>query len=93
MVGNPSTIVDDCLVLSDMLIEFVRAQSVFGTKISPSLMNRLVPAFVAVTAAAGAYLLGKSATTDRTAGKKNKKVNFLAPGSQRVTLLALPSPA
>ncbi|EIE20973.1 hypothetical protein COCSUDRAFT_83532 [Coccomyxa subellipsoidea C-169] len=42
-----------------------------------SAMQWLVPAFVAVTAAAGAYLLGKSATTDRTAGKKNKKAFLL----------------
>lgn len=35
---------------------------------------RVVPAFVAVTAAAGAYLLGKSTSDSRTSGKKNKKV-------------------
>lgn len=35
---------------------------------------RVVPAFVAVTAAAGAYLLGKSTSDSRVSGKKNKKV-------------------
>ncbi|BDA42335.1 hypothetical protein COCOBI_03-2220 [Coccomyxa sp. Obi] len=37
----------------------------------------VVPAFVAVTAAAGAYLLGKSTSESRTSGKKVKKAFLL----------------
>ena len=55
------------------------------------VVHRMVPAFVAVTAAAGAYLLGKSTKVDRTTGKKNKKVIASDPTRHALCMLFLKS--